>query len=179
MKTIQVTFLGSHLLDKDWKTCLDDEHQQNDQEHSSFPITISYKESSDLSSTRDTKNAQISVDEDTFQGTKSYKVEAHRLISCNKAFPDNSDQASEYRVCPPLFPPLHGYHDCSRPINFTNNSERLKIKNVPGSTCTLKCPESFRLVGKFEKFCDKDGKWLGEHSGICLLKSSRSTRKFC
>jgi hypothetical protein len=48
-------------------------------------------------------------------------------------------------ACPPLFPPLHGYLECSRPVESANDSAagRLKITNRPGSQCVLQCPTRF------------------------------------
>ncbi|CRK94785.1 CLUMA_CG008279, isoform A [Clunio marinus] len=73
-------------------------------------------------------------------------------------------------ACPPLFPPLHGYLECSRPVeNLTEMSMgRLKIINRPGSECTLQCPASYRASGTFIKTCGEDGKWYGDDSGICI-----------
>lgn len=75
-------------------------------------------------------------------------------------------------VCPPLFPPLNGFLECSRPINSTENQGRLKITNLPGSNCILKCPKNFKIVGQYMKVCGKDGKWFGDGSGSCTSESN-------
>ena len=48
-------------------------------------------------------------------------------------------------ACPALFPPPHGYLECSRPIeNSTMTSTgRLRITNRPGSQCILRCPTRY------------------------------------
>lgn len=48
-------------------------------------------------------------------------------------------------ACPPLFPPLHGYLECSRPIENSSvmSTGRPKITNRPGSQCVLRCPTRF------------------------------------
>ncbi|XP_021695533.1 uncharacterized protein LOC5579875 isoform X2 [Aedes aegypti] len=74
-------------------------------------------------------------------------------------------------ACPPLFPPRHGYLECSRPIDEISdgpNGGRLKITNRPGSQCILKCPTGYRLEGKFSKICGTSGEWIGDESGACI-----------
>ncbi|XP_062552404.1 uncharacterized protein LOC134217619 [Armigeres subalbatus] len=74
-------------------------------------------------------------------------------------------------ACPPLFPPRHGYLECSRPIDEISdgpNGGRLKITNRPGSQCILKCPTGYRLEGKFSKICGTTGEWIGDESGTCI-----------
>ncbi|XP_055531345.1 uncharacterized protein LOC129722123 isoform X2 [Wyeomyia smithii] len=74
-------------------------------------------------------------------------------------------------ACPPLFPPRHGYLECSRPIDEISdgpNGGRLKIINRPGSQCILKCPTGYRLEGKYSKICGTTGKWIGDESGSCI-----------
>ncbi|XP_055619958.1 uncharacterized protein LOC129764668 [Toxorhynchites rutilus septentrionalis] len=74
-------------------------------------------------------------------------------------------------ACPPLFPPRHGYLECSRPIDEISdgpNGGRLKIINRPGSQCILKCPTGYRLEGKFSKICGTTGEWIGDESGSCI-----------
>ncbi|KAL9701971.1 hypothetical protein quinque_005412 [Culex quinquefasciatus] len=74
-------------------------------------------------------------------------------------------------ACPPLFPPRHGYLECSRPIDEISdgpNGGRLKIVNRPGSQCILKCPTGYRLEGKFSKICGTTGEWIGDESGTCI-----------
>ncbi|XP_058832942.1 uncharacterized protein LOC131690887 [Topomyia yanbarensis] len=74
-------------------------------------------------------------------------------------------------ACPPLFPPMHGYLECSRPIDEISdgpNGGRLKIINRPGSQCFLKCPTGYRLEGKFSKICGTAGEWIGDESGSCI-----------
>lgn len=76
-------------------------------------------------------------------------------------------------ACPPLFPPRHGYLECSRPIDEISdgpNGGRLKITNRPGSQCILKCPTGYRLEGKFSKICGTTGEWIGDESGTCISK---------
>jgi hypothetical protein len=43
-------------------------------------------------------------------------------------------------ACPPLFPPIHGYLECSRPLENSNTTGRTKVTNRPGSQCVLRCP---------------------------------------
>ncbi|XP_053687238.1 uncharacterized protein LOC128736775 [Sabethes cyaneus] len=74
-------------------------------------------------------------------------------------------------ACPPLFPPRHGYLECSRPIDEISdgpNGGRLKIINRPGSQCILKCPTGYRLEGKYSKICGTTGEWIGDESGSCI-----------
>ncbi|XP_058461689.1 uncharacterized protein LOC131436789 [Malaya genurostris] len=74
-------------------------------------------------------------------------------------------------ACPPLFPPRHGYLECSRPIDEISdgpNGGKLKIINRPGSQCILKCPTGYRLEGKFSKICGTSGEWIGDESGSCM-----------
>lgn len=52
-------------------------------------------------------------------------------------------------VCPPLFPPTHGYLECTRPNivdNITSTSAdntRISRTNRPGSVCELRCPTRY------------------------------------
>lgn len=69
-------------------------------------------------------------------------------------------------ACPPLFPPKHGYLECSRPIG--KDIGRKRITNRPGSQCILRCPTGYRVTGKFEKICNFDGKWFGQDDGQCI-----------
>ncbi|ETN63590.1 hypothetical protein AND_004694 [Anopheles darlingi] len=74
-------------------------------------------------------------------------------------------------VCAPLFPPRHGYLECSRPIDeIADGPSRgsLKITNRPGSQCILKCPTGYRLEGKFSKICGTTGEWIGDENGTCI-----------
>lgn len=64
-------------------------------------------------------------------------------------------------ACPPLFPPRHGYLECSRPAGQ-------RITNRPGSQCVLRCPVGFRMVGSFAKTCGNNGRWLGNGEGVCI-----------
>lgn len=68
-------------------------------------------------------------------------------------------------ACPPLFPPKHGYLECSRPL--TNSVDGDRITNRPGSQCILRCPTGYRETGRFQKICDSDGTWIGEETGAC------------
>ncbi|XP_050095151.1 uncharacterized protein LOC126577518 isoform X2 [Anopheles aquasalis] len=74
-------------------------------------------------------------------------------------------------VCAPLFPPRHGYLECSRPIDeIADGPSRgsLKITNRPGSQCILKCPTGYRLEGRFSKICGTTGEWIGDENGTCI-----------
>uniref|UniRef100_A0A182MC95 HYR domain-containing protein n=1 Tax=Anopheles culicifacies TaxID=139723 RepID=A0A182MC95_9DIPT len=74
-------------------------------------------------------------------------------------------------ACPPLFPPRHGYLECSRPIDEIADGPSggsLKITNRPGSQCILKCPTGYRLEGKFSKICGTTGEWIGDENGTCI-----------
>lgn len=64
--------------------------------------------------------------------------------------------------CPPLIPPDHGYLECS-----TNKQH---IANWPGSQCVLRCPNGFRVIGRYSKVCGNDGKWIGSGDGACIRK---------
>lgn len=46
-------------------------------------------------------------------------------------------------VCPPLFPPTHGYLECTRPVENSTTTGRMKIMNRPGSECRLRCPTRY------------------------------------
>jgi Sushi repeat (SCR repeat) len=72
-----------------------------------------------------------------------------------------------FAVCPQIFSPTHGYLECSRPIDAMKIQGRIKITNLPGTECTLICPEKYKMFGKFKKTCGTDGKWLGEDDGYC------------
>ncbi|KFB47090.1 AGAP005713-PA-like protein [Anopheles sinensis] len=74
-------------------------------------------------------------------------------------------------ACPPLFPPRHGYLECSRPIDEIADGPSggsLKITNRPGSQCILKCPTGYRPEGKFSKICGTTGEWIGDDNGTCI-----------
>uniref|UniRef100_A0A182J2V4 Sushi domain-containing protein n=1 Tax=Anopheles atroparvus TaxID=41427 RepID=A0A182J2V4_ANOAO len=74
-------------------------------------------------------------------------------------------------ACPPLFPPRHGYLECSRPIDEIADGPSggsLKITNRPGSQCILKCPTGYRPEGKFSKICGTTGEWIGDENGTCI-----------
>ncbi|XP_053674472.1 uncharacterized protein LOC128724777 [Anopheles nili] len=74
-------------------------------------------------------------------------------------------------ACPPLFPPRHGYLECSRPIDEIADGPTggsLKITNRPGSQCILKCPTGYRLEGRFSKICGTTGEWIGDENGTCI-----------
>lgn len=43
-------------------------------------------------------------------------------------------------ACPPLFPPVHGYLECTRPLENINTTDRIVVTNRPGSQCVLRCP---------------------------------------
>lgn len=76
-----------------------------------------------------------------------------------------SDGAADVS-CPPLFPPHHGYLECSRPLERVGDGDR--INNRPGSQCVLRCPTGYRVEGAFEKICDFNGRWIGREGGQCL-----------
>lgn len=54
-------------------------------------------------------------------------------------------------ACPALFPPLHGYLECSRPIENSTMTPtgRLRITNRPGSQCILRCPTRYDYFTSF------------------------------
>lgn len=68
--------------------------------------------------------------------------------------------------CPPLFPPQHGYLECSRPLETVGSGD--PITNRPGSQCVLRCPTGYRVVGAFEQICGFNGRWIGKSGGQCL-----------
>lgn len=86
-------------------------------------------------------------------------------FSVNPDINDNSTFANV--ACPPLFPPKHGYLECSRPQS-TNIESTDHIINRPGSQCTLRCPNGYRETGKFDKICNVNGQWFGEETGACI-----------
>ena len=81
-------------------------------------------------------------------------------------FPPTESQ-NAFIACPAIFSPIHGYLECSRPINTMKASGRVKITNLPGTECKLKCPVKYKIHGNFHKTCDKDGKWIGDDDGFC------------
>lgn len=83
-------------------------------------------------------------------------------------FSDISDNTSFANVaCPALFPPKHGYLECSRP-QTTSIDSKDHIINRPGSQCILRCPNGYRETGKFDKICNVNGQWFGEETGACI-----------
>ncbi|XP_070501322.1 uncharacterized protein [Chironomus tepperi] len=71
-------------------------------------------------------------------------------------------------ACPPLFPPVHGYLECTRPLDNSNLTGRLIVTNRPGSQCVLRCPASYRTSGTYLRTCGEDGEWHGLDDGICI-----------
>lgn len=69
-------------------------------------------------------------------------------------------------TCPPLIPPKHGYLECSRPLD----ESRHHIANFPGSQCVLRCPNGFRVMGRYSQICGNDGQWQGSGDGACIRK---------
>ncbi|XP_063698079.1 uncharacterized protein LOC134829016 [Culicoides brevitarsis] len=67
-------------------------------------------------------------------------------------------------TCPPLIPPKHGYLECSRPLD----ESRHHIANFPGSQCVLRCPNGFRVMGRYSQICGNDGQWQGSGDGACI-----------
>uniref|UniRef100_A0A336M2Z5 CSON011141 protein n=1 Tax=Culicoides sonorensis TaxID=179676 RepID=A0A336M2Z5_CULSO len=67
-------------------------------------------------------------------------------------------------TCPPLIPPKHGYLECSRPLD----ESRHHIANFPGSQCVLRCPNGFRVMGRYSQICGNDGQWQGSDDGACI-----------
>lgn len=96
--------------------------------------------------------------------------------------------------CPPLFPPKHGYLECSRPLPEPHADDRAVARdddtdvaaaggnaatpapvgqhgptsNRPGGQCVLRCPTGYWEAGRFEKICDFNGRWVGEEGGACI-----------
>lgn len=106
---------------------------------------------------------------------------------------DDNDEASadadpDNVACPPLFPPKHGYLECSRPlpdrsgdgtgtgtgdgnptgIGTSATTTAGHAPNRPGSQCVLRCPTGYWEAGRFEKICDFNGRWIGEEGGSCM-----------
>ncbi|KAG4071788.1 hypothetical protein HA402_011942 [Bradysia odoriphaga] len=69
-------------------------------------------------------------------------------------------------TCPPLFPPHHGYLECTQPTSYTSGKNQ--ITNSPGSQCILICPNGYRMSGSFAKTCGMNGKWIGADDGECI-----------
>lgn len=75
------------------------------------------------------------------------------LLDAEKGFTDSTSSSmvdSINIVCPPLFPPTHGYLECTRPtstlVNLTaSEQQRVSITNRPGSRCDLRCPSRFAI----------------------------------
>ncbi|XP_059609249.1 sushi, von Willebrand factor type A, EGF and pentraxin domain-containing protein 1 [Phlebotomus argentipes] len=84
---------------------------------------------------------------------------------------DVSGNASLNVICPPLFPPRHGYLECSREGSDREQQhvrEAARVSNSPGSLCELRCPGGFRLSGSFSVQCDTQGQWRGQQDGVCI-----------
>lgn len=121
--------------------------------------------------------------------------------SDDAAAPDDPDDVA----CPPLFPPKHGYLECSRPLpehrhaaaaagsaevpadagdgdggGSTSGAAPAIVvhhePNRPGSQCVLRCPTGFTEAGRFEKICDFNGRWIGEEGGSCISEYIRAQR---
>lgn len=90
------------------------------------------------------------------------------------ALPDLSDlYVPPHVVCPPLFPPRHGFIECFREKSVfhpTAPSGRRRMLNRPGSICQLFCPLGYRKDGKWKKVCGLDGTWKGDDDGKCVRK---------
>lgn len=85
-------------------------------------------------------------------------------------------------ACPPLFPPKHGYLECSRPMPERTSSGDTTgavtaatghAPNRPGSQCVLRCPTGYWEAGRFEKICDFNGRWIGEEGGSCISECTQ------
>uniref|UniRef100_A0A1B0GGR9 Uncharacterized protein n=1 Tax=Lutzomyia longipalpis TaxID=7200 RepID=A0A1B0GGR9_LUTLO len=74
--------------------------------------------------------------------------------------------------CPPLFPPRHGYLECSRSGDGRSDTEDVqettRVTNSPGSVCILRCPGGFRVSGRFSVECNDQGSWSGDQDGVCI-----------
>lgn len=79
-------------------------------------------------------------------------------------------------TCPPLFPPHHGYLECTQPTSYTSGKNQ--ITNSPGSQCILICPNGYRMSGSFAKTCGMNGKWIGADDGECISTKMRK-KKLC
>ncbi|XP_035785634.1 uncharacterized protein LOC118463267 isoform X2 [Anopheles albimanus] len=94
-----------------------------------------------------------------------------RVTDNNKCMVVNESLKLADVICAPLFPPRHGYLECSRPIDkIADGPSRgsLKITDRPGSQCILKCSTGYRLEGKFSKICGSTGEWIGDENGTCI-----------
>ncbi|KAL7052811.1 hypothetical protein ACKWTF_005022 [Chironomus riparius] len=60
----------------------------------------------------------------------------------NETTMENQFKASTV-ACSPLFPPIHGYLECTRPLDNSNTTGRLIVTNRPGSQCILRCPARY------------------------------------
>ncbi|GAB0100998.1 uncharacterized protein DMENIID0001_171150 [Sergentomyia squamirostris] len=80
--------------------------------------------------------------------------------------------ASADVTCPPLFPPRHGYLECSRgevgAAALNADETAVRVTNSPGSLCVLRCPSGFRVSGSFSVQCDVTGRWTGSQDGVCI-----------
>ncbi|KAG5677773.1 hypothetical protein PVAND_007504 [Polypedilum vanderplanki] len=92
----------------------------------------------------------------------------YKCIEKNKNITVESPLNRVIVACPALFPPIHGYLECTRPLESSNITGRIKVTNRPGSQCQLRCPSSYRASGTYLKTCGEDGKWHGYDDGICI-----------
>lgn len=82
-----------------------------------------------------------------------------------------SDEAYKKITCTPLFPPEYGYFKCSRKraLKSVTKSGRVRIKNSPGTKCSLVCPEGFVRSGKrYTLKCNYKGEWSGDMDAQCV-----------
>lgn len=85
--------------------------------------------------------------------TAGQKRQGEPSLDAEKGFTNSTSSSmvdSINIVCPPLFPPTHGYLECTRPTSTLVNStaseqQRVSITNRPGSRCDLRCPSRFAI----------------------------------
>lgn len=76
-----------------------------------------------------------------------------------------SNQTTEGDVsCVPLFPPRHGYLECTRSVV---EGRKRRVTNRRGTVCILKCPVGFHVVGAYSRICGPGGTWEGPDNGTC------------
>ena len=81
---------------------------------------------------------------------------------------ENQQGVRELEVtCPPLFPPRHGYLECTRNTVDSPDGPRRRVTNHVGTVCVLKCPLGYEAVGAYARICSSQGNWTGHETGTC------------
>lgn len=112
------------------------------------------------------KNCPTSTKKNLIQASASFELNLKCSMTKKKKFPALNITSDV--TCPPLFPPHHGYLECTQPTSYTSGKNQ--ITNSPGSQCILICPNGYRMSGSFAKTCGMNGKWIGADDGECISK---------